>query len=265
MALTREWADVSLVDLDLDDRLRLESRALFFIPNALQICSEHKLSVSKMTSRATTARRDRPHLQLAGRQVIGTIFKCKQPVVYDSALRFIALANLDLPPDKWLLTKDIVACAFRIRDPEIIGELGVKPQDLATACGLRREVVDSALKRMRLTYADAHAIWVHLMRVVKGQLDLSPAVAEVLTGDERDFIRTDPNGRYPIAVERAGKIVPRHSKKALPDDTEDVEYVYNRANLRFAPVSHHPWALMPPFAPRKSAWLDDVETSGDAN
>jgi hypothetical protein len=244
-----------LGDLDLDDRLRLERAALFFIPSALEICNSHQLSVSKLTGRATTARRDNPALQLAGRQVIGTVFKCKQPIVYDSALRFIRLVNLDLPEDKWLKHSDIVACVFRLKEPEIIAELGIKPQDLASECKLRKEVVDAALKGMRITYSDAYAIWVFLMRVTTGRPELPPTLRDVLTGDQRDFISADLNTRY-LAVEKIGKTLPKHSKKSAVDESDNAEYVYNRANLKRAPLSHHPWALTPPFEMKTIPWLE---------
>jgi cation transport regulator ChaB len=228
---------------DIDERARLERSALFFIPAAFELCRRNNLSVSKLTSRSTIEKKDRPHLFLAGRAVIGTVMGCKQPVVYESAVRFINLANLDLPEDERLQRSDIVACAFRLSDPELVADLGLTSQGVATACGLRKEVVEGALKQMRIPYTDAHAIWAHLSDIVKTRADLPEGVKDVITNRQQDFIRTDANGSYSFAVERIGRPVPRHSKKAEANAVDVAEYVYNRANLHPAPVSGHPWAI----------------------
>ena len=206
-----------------------------------------------MTSRATIARKEQPYAALAGRAVIGIVLGCRQPVVYDSALRFIRLANLDLPREAWLDTPDIVACAFRLSEPEALLELGFKAADLAKACNLRRGVVEAAFKQLRITYVDAYAIWAEARRVTKERGEIPAVVSEVLTDDIADFVRTDTRGSIAVAVDKIGKAVPRHSKRAGPDEVDNAEYVYSRSNLRTAPPSGHPWALGQPYYPPTAA------------
>lgn len=238
---TRQWADV-YVD-DIDERSRLERSALFFVPSAFELCKNHRLSISKLNSRATITKKDQPHLQVAGRSVIETVIHCKQPVVYESAIRFIQLANLDLPKDKLLQTSDIVACVFRLKDPQVIEALGLDAPALALGSGVTLKVVESSLNRLRICYVDAKAIWAFLMGQAADRKGLTKEVREILTGNQEDLIRTEVKGTYPIAIGRTGVVIPRHSKKGEASDVDNAEYVYNRSNLHPAPPSGHPWTI----------------------
>lgn len=241
---SRAWADV-WVD-DLDERLKLQSKALFFIPSARQLAIDFNQNAAGLASIANVHNKDRSRPPLAGIAVIRSVLGCKQPVTYESAVRFINLLNPQLPPDRRLGTSDILACVFRLRDTEIVAELGTSAEEIAAACKLSPLVVKSALKRLRITYVDAYEIWAHLSSLAKmrSESDSLPlTISSVLNGDERSFIVTDASDNYTLAIEKVGSSLPRHSKKASASADANAEYVYNRNNLRFAPRSGHHWAI----------------------
>lgn len=235
--VTRHWADV-FVD-DVDDKVRLQQKALFFMPSVLTICDKHHITVSGLASTSVSQQRHGNPLPMAGRAVIQSVFQCKQPVAYDSMVRFINLVNFELRDRDQISLDHVIACVFRLRDTEIIRELGVSEQQIQQNCKLSAGVVGSAIKRMRISYNDADLIRSYLLSVKSDKKYSTATVDQVLTRRQEDFIRTDSRDDLPIAIMKLGK-----------KSDEKAEYVYNRYNLTVAPRSGHPWAIDVPVARR---------------
>ena len=241
--LIHSWADVWVEDFD--DRYKLQQKALFFIPQARELAIEHGINNAGLASLATFMKGEGSS-ELAGIAVIRSVLGCKQPVSYDSALRFIRLMNHKLPHGRKLTSQQIVACVFRLRDTEIIDALQVTHEMIAAECKLSLQVVRAAMKRMRITYRDAHDIWTYLSSVaanISKTAHLPESVTSVLTGDQTSFIVSDSSDNYTLAIEKAGPSTPRHSKKGGFSPEQTADYVYSRPNLRFAPTTGHPWAI----------------------
>lgn len=223
----REWADVFVPHLP-NERSSLESKALFYVPRAYELLvTVHKLNKSQLS--ATSTENKGIGLPLAGRSAIGKVLEDK-PVVYESAIGFINVANLKLRAlgdSAELSTRDIVACVFRLRDaPDLLQALSVTSADIAAACGIRLNVVEAALARYRIAYADAHAIWSYL-KAQKCDKKITGRAVETLTSRIDDFIMTEVRPTHLVAV------------KLVNDG-----YVYGVSNLRPAPPSGHPWAII---------------------
>lgn len=226
--VTRHWADVHLDNVD--DRVRLQPKALFFAPRALEISDRHKVTTAALASTSGSQKRHGNKVPFAGKAVIQNVLAC-QPVSHDSMSNFINLVNFELGANT-MTFDDVVACVFRLRAPGLSAAMGVSVRDIQSNCRLTAGVVQSALAGMRITYNDARAIWAYLMSVKSATSSLLEDVHLFLTQDQRDFIGTDAPDSAPIAIHRIGT---RNSDRA--------EYVYNRYNLSFAPRAGHPWAL----------------------
>lgn len=220
----REWADVFIPALD--ERIQLAKKALFFIPRALERCATNELTVAHLDSISRTAAFEGPR---AGRNAIAKVFRV-QPVSYESARGFLAVANLALREigAAELTTRDIIACVFRLRDPqEVLIALKMPWAEMASAAGRSRELAQAAVSKYRLQLVDALAFWRVVRAHVQENGSQSAFVNEIITDDPRDFIKTDVRAGLPIAVRRL----------------DDFEYVYRWDNLQYAPLSGHFWAL----------------------
>lgn len=217
----RDWADVYVPPLD--DRLALQSKALFFVPTALEWCSSRDLTVARLSAISSAA--SFPAAR-AGRNVIGKVLRF-QPVAYDSALGFVNVLNRALGETQFS-TKDIVACVFRLRDiAEVLSALNKKAEDLAAGSGVSLEIAQAAIQRYRLQLYDALSIWQFLRDCAARGNFRDSAIEQVLTDKPQDFIKTDVRSDLPMAV------------KLL----DDRDFVYGWENLRAAPSSGHYWAL----------------------
>ena len=217
------WADVTISSLR--DRLALERKALFFIPDALKCCNAAGHTPASLAARSH-ANSSRTSSIRAGRNAIAKVLNIA-PVGYQSAIGFLNVANeaLELAGRAPLGREDIVACVFRLKDPaEIIRALKLSTDDVAKGCGLSEAIVAAALSRYRLQYCDADAIW-RFALAAKMTGSYSDPYLINLTDDPRAFIKTDT--RAPMAIKDAG---------------ED-GFVYNSSNLKSAPSTGHPWAL----------------------
>jgi hypothetical protein len=221
-------------------RPALESKALFFVAHAPARCLAAGLSAADLALAYSIQSRDQGHPILAGRSIHTKVLN-GMPVSYGRAVGFInvtreLLAGRNHQP---LDTGDIVACVFRLKDPDTVATaLGVDIPTIARACHLRPRIVESALARYRLPLVFALPIWRYLRGLqADGRGQENPTVAERLTDDPREFIKTDK--RSPIAIK--------------PGDGED-EYVYSLADVSPAPRTGHPWALdAPPTVSSPSA------------
>ena len=228
MALTinRNWADVYVGDAT--HKPALEAKALFFLAIAPQRCVDAHVSAASLALAYSNLRTEHGPEGLAGKSIHTKVLGGK-PVSYESAVGFINVSRGLLtkggqPP---LETSDIVACVFRLKDPDILAAaLGTSLEEIADHCHMRRRVVDAALTRYRLPLVFALSIWGFFRDLqALGRGASNPLVATRLTEDPRDFIKTD--NRAPFAI------------KPFDDD----EYVYSIADLRPAPRVGHPWAL----------------------
>jgi hypothetical protein len=225
------WADV-VID-NVVERRALEAKALFFLPTAARACRDVGLNVSTIMTSLLIQARSLNQTPGVGRSVVSKILNVL-PVRYDSAVQFIAAVNPLLAEYQLnrFDTGDIVACVFRLKDPdEVFESLGLTSDGVARACGLRYDLVASALLRYRLQLNDALALWRYLTDQVAG-LTAKPAaiLRERLTDDPSDFIKTD--ARPPMAI------------KTTRDGS-----VYTLDNLKAAPASGHRWAVHPALAP----------------
>lgn len=219
--VVREWADVFVPALD--ERLTLEGKALFFIPSALEHCSQAHLNRAYLGSLSNTAEIGPVR---AGRAAISKVLRF-EPVTYASARGFLNVANYGLKSrDAPLMNvSDIVACVFRLKEPDTIAAaLNLSPQMIAAGTLLPQELIVAALGRFRLQFVDAFAIWRFLLNF---QLSgpASGGGLEFLTDNPADFIKTD--GRYPLAIKEVG----------------DREFVYGLRNLEPAAAKGHYWAI----------------------
>ncbi len=225
-ATHRAWADVYVSDPT--QRPALEGKALFFVVNAPSRCLEAHVSAADLAFAYTLQKARGEHAVLAGRS-IHTKVLAGRPVSYESALGFINVSREPLAEGKQppLETTDIVACVFRLKDPDQVA-LGLQADagEIARGCNLAPRIVEAALARYRLQLVDALAIWGFcrsLQAIGRGAGNAN--LAARLTDDPRDFIRTDT--RPPFAI------------KPVAEDG----YVYSIGDLRAAPRSGHPWAL----------------------
>jgi hypothetical protein len=166
-----EWADVYVADTD--DRIALQGKALFFIPLALQVLNTVGINVSTLTHRSAILRGNpqRGSFKVAGRNAISKVMDC-EPVVYDSALGFINVANAELEArgDSQRLTKaTIVACVFELeRIGEVFEALGLSEATVATDCGIQERIVRAACQRGRLQFVHADLIWKKCLAAKRG-------------------------------------------------------------------------------------------------
>jgi hypothetical protein len=225
-----QWADVYLDRLD--ERLSLEPKALFFVPEALARCSAAGLTATSLSA-LSQAERHAGGAARAGRSAITKVLKIV-PVSYESAVGFLAVANraLALRGGGELTLDHIVACVFRLKDPsEVARALGASALDIARACGLTEQVASAALGRYRLQFRDAIAIWSFLRERKIAASSARPGPEDptlsVVTENPMDFVRTDM--RPPVAIRSVG----------------EEGFVYDWRNLRPAPPTGHPWARGP--------------------
>lgn len=238
------WADVWVEDAFEQDRL--ERKALFFIPSAFEKLDRLDLTQTALYTQASALKsqpRRRGTNQLpsdeeaakygvAGRAAIREVMRCF-PVTYRSARGFINVANMALAAleaGSKLKSSDIVACIFRLKDaPDVVEALGLASSDIAKACGIRAEIVESARLRYRITFNHAISIWKYLLSV-KHEKKITDPKANALNDDPREFIKTDVQTRHPLAVR--------------PSSEERAEAsVYGRRDLTPAPRMGHPWAI----------------------
>lgn len=220
----REWADIYVPALD--ERLALETKALFFVPTALQRCSDRGLTVSHLSAISSAAAIEGPR---AGRNVIGKVLRF-QPVAYDSAVGFLNVANraLEGSAHASFTTRDIVACVFRLRDvTEVLGALNKKIDDVAIGADVPIEIAQAAAQRYRLQLNDALAIWRYALSCAENAGGTDPAIGYVLTERPQDFIKTDVRPDLHMAVKRL----------------DDRDFVYGWENLKAASEAGHYWAL----------------------
>jgi hypothetical protein len=219
----RQWADVYIPALDV--RLQLEKKALFYVPSALERCAARSLTVAHLGSISRTA----PIAGLrAGRNAIGKIFRF-HPVTYDRAVGFINVANVALKgTGEEFTTRDIVACAFRLRQPmDVLQALNISVEEMAREAGISNDIGHAAVQRYRIQLHDALAIWHFILSRWRENPPNSALVSGVITEDPRDFVRADLRAGLPIAVRRL----------------DDFEYVYRLDDLKPAPISGHYWAI----------------------
>jgi hypothetical protein len=224
----RRWADVYIPALDV--RLQLEKKALFYIPSALERCAARSLTVSHLGSISRTA----PIAgHRAGRNAINKIFRF-HPVTYERATGFINVANFALRGAvEEFTTKDIVACAFRLRQPmDVLQAMKISVEEMSKEAGISNDIGHAAVQRYRIQLHDALGIWSFILSRWRENPPRSPLVSGVITEDPRDFVRADLRAGLPIAVKRL----------------DDFEYVYRLDDLKPAPISGHYWAIREPEA-----------------
>ncbi|NKB56047.1 MAG: hypothetical protein GKS00_06900 [Alphaproteobacteria bacterium] len=225
------WCDV--VVCDVDDRVALEAKALFFVPSALIICNRKGLTIAGLSATARAAKMVNRDLHYAGRSAISKVMGC-EPVVRKSALGFINSANAALSAikdDHRFSTDDIIACVFRLRDgTEVLEALGLSAVDVSSNCAIRHEIVEAALARYRIQYADARKIWEYCCSVKVREKISSEEIDSIITDDEGSFIKTDTRFGLPMAIKRI-------------ENDGQVEYVYRREHLEKAPSSGHEWSI----------------------
>lgn len=226
----REFADVYVEDFD--DRRRLQQRgALFFIPTARPRCEDKKLTIARLVS--TTVVEREKNYGFAGKQVIQTVFGCRQPVSWESAVGFIRLANFVLNGRDRFTTEDMVACVFRLTQPDTAAKLGISASEIARMIGSPEVVVESALEGYRVSFHDAASI-IAALEAKEGGKDFVP-VDQKLPKNLDVLIAADSDEEGgPLAVKRLKGV----GTKGRPI------YVYSRGPLlKPTPKTGHPWAI----------------------
>lgn len=225
-AFLADWADVYVGNTD--DRIDLQSKALFFIPSALGMLSTFSINISTLTYRAQNLRQDatRPTSRITGRSAITKVMGC-EPVVYESAVGFMNVANKELESrgnSERLELSSIVACVFELDGfAQVATALGLSAETISTQCDIPARIISAAIARSRLQYVDAEKIWKYcLTRKQDQQPDLP-----TLTDDPRTFIRTRVSKDGFAAIRKI----------------EEGRYVYERDDLRPAPLNGHPWSI----------------------
>lgn len=233
----KDWADVWVSDSS--ERMALELRALFFIPDAKERCAALGHNQASLLAHArylkSTGRVSEQYF--AGRAAIGNVLECV-PVVYKSALGFINIVNAASggsgdPPFR---KSDIVACVFRLRDaPEVAEKLSLTAADLSRECALKKEIAQSALERFRLSYVDAESIRRLFIEVKKKNNVEDKHLNDILNSDPSSIIKTDVRKGLSVSIKRVG----HHA-----DGVDYEEYVYNKGeDLVRAPTEGHVWAI----------------------
>jgi hypothetical protein len=201
-----DWADV--YEPDLDVRLDLQPNALFFIPRARADLNGE--TVASLATYSGTLKRAN-NVGLAGRNAIKKVWNC-EPVVYASALGFVALANY-LKGTTIFSTTDIAACIFKI--PTLRAAASAKnlstATDITAASGVPERIVLSALDGYRVSFNHAQALF---KACADPAIKLENFVVTKARNDSRTSVKQDTNG-----------------------------YVYRRADLTLAPQTGHHWAI----------------------
>jgi hypothetical protein len=203
-----QWADV--YEPDVDVRLDLQPNALFFIPSAREIISDQKNETIASLAQHAGALKRQGRKAVAGKSAIKKIMDC-EPVVYGSAIGFIAVAN-DLVGSTIFSTADIVACVFKIENLEAIAKAkGLDAPAIATASGVPLRIVHSAIANYRICFRHAEALF---RACADPGLQLTDFILTRCRNDGRTSVRWD-----------------------------DPHYVYRRENLQPAPPTGHHWAI----------------------
>lgn len=202
-----DWADV--YEPDLDARLDLQPNALFFIPTGRTVLNGE--SVASLSTHSGTLKRAN-HTGLAGKAAIKKVWNC-EPVVYASALGFIALAN-NLTQAATFSTADIVACIFKIPTLKAAATAKNLPTAtaIATASGVPERIVTSALEGYRVSFNHAEALF---KVCADSATRLDNFLVTQARNDSRTSVKQDASG-----------------------------YVYRRTDLTpSAPPTGHHWAI----------------------
>ena len=233
----RDWADVFVKK----DRARdeIERAALFFVPKFYDVAEQRGLTVNLLSGAAGSLKKKFKNLEIAGRAALTIIHHGEQAASYKAAVGSINVINDLVEQNARLSSRDIVACVFRLRDgPQIAEAVGSDFSDFVAETGLSVEIVRAALTRHRITYADAHIIWSAAWKRCQKSPDRF-SEAKYLTDDESHLIVVDNRTDYP-----------RRLYHLSYDDTDtrttEQRWIYNRNNVRAAPLNGHKWALMSP-------------------
>jgi len=147
-----------------------------------------------------------------------------EPVVYESALGFIEVANEELGASarqERFQTTSIIACVFYLdRLGDAASALQLTPDSISQQCAMSLPIVKSAFEHFRLQFVDAEKIWKHCLEVSRSRSVELP----YLTADITSFVKTRASSRTSIKKEEIG-------------------FVYQRNNLSPAPRTGHPWAI----------------------
>ncbi len=228
----REWADVYV--LDVDDRIALRGKALFFVPRAIGVITDtHNISTSALGSFSSSLK-GTTTTNYAGRAAIKKVMDC-DPVVYESAVGFINVCNAKFHSMKIayrFTLGDIVACVFCFRNLfELIQKLNLAKTSkeaagvISTATGIDADIVDSTFSGFRVIYNHAETI----RSFINDQAARQGLAPEALGYGPsfNDLFQSIAKSDKPVSI-----------KKNIKDS-----YVYRRVDLSAAPLSGHAWSI----------------------
>ena len=221
---------MSDVRLSTANWIKLKTKPLFFVRDALTVYDDYNFNVSKLVDTAKKVFEDRPDGEKLGRGSVENVLRLK-PVVHRTARRFIRVLNAAVEAkggEPSLEESQVIAAVFYIFNARnIMDALNVSSYTVASQAGLSEGLVENVRRGGRVHLAAARKLVAAFEALARENgIDEGSQIGRLVFGEPQKLILEDTNGVMVVHSDERGECLIREQ------------------DLELAPSNGHPWALI---------------------